>query len=196
MIFNEKTIKKLSIQKPFIGYKIVFVYSIRYTFDIVDIFVLGIEVSQDMSAMCDGCLLSFVPDPSRDTSGLWDDYGAGGPLILFPDSGAVTSLLRVRHSTNNASYVVEIIGTNLQCRQGIMDVFLQNGCPILGCTGLAFTECKREAVKIELNGIVLCTYICTPSTETDTIFIRVKKANHISASYGSWSINSVSFIHI
>ena len=146
--------------------------------------------------MCDGCLLSFVPDASRDTSALWDSNGTGGPLILFPDSEAHTSLLRVKHSKINASYAVEITGTNLQCRQGIMDVFLQNGCAILGHTGLAFTECRREAVKIDLNGIILCTYTCSPSTETDTIFIRVKKAKHITAIYGSWSINSVSFIHI
>ena len=149
-----------------------------------------------MSAMCDGCLLSFVPDPSRDTSGLWDSSGTGGPLILFPDSEAHTSLLRVKHNKTSASYVVEITGTNLQCRQGIMDVFLQNDCAILGHTGLAFTECRREAVKIDLYGIILCTYTCTPSTETDTIFIRVKKAKHITASYGGWSINSVSFIHL
>ena len=142
---------------------------------LIDIIIRDVMVSQDALTMCDGCLLSFVADLNRDTSGLMDGSGIINPLILFPDQRAHTCLLRVRHSLTSATYAMEIVGANLQCRQGIMDVFLKNGCASTGHMGLLFTECKGRPVTTQMDGTTLCTYICTPSTESDTTFISLRK---------------------
>ena len=162
---------------------------------IVDISVLDIAVSP-VTSMSDGCLFSFTADPNRDTSGLSVGSATGRPLALFPDPGARTCQLRVRHSKTSASYAVEIIGTNLQCRQGIMDVFIQNGCATTSQTGVLFTECRRSEVMAEGNGNISCTYICKPATETGTTSIRISKMKHIAASYENWSLSTVKLIRI
>ena len=155
-------------------------------------------VSQDTLTMCRGCQLNFAADLNRDISGLLGGSGTGSPLILFPDPQALTCLLRVRlvGEASASSYAMEIVGMNVRCQQGILDVFLWNGSATSRHTGLWFTECKWGPVKIQMDGTTLCRYICIPLTKSDTAFIRVSKAKHISDSYEKWSLQSVKLIRI
>ena len=153
--------------------------------------------SQDTLTMCRGCQQNFAADFRRDTSGLLGGNGTGSPLILFPDPQALTCLLRVRLGEASASsYAMEIVGMNLQCQQGILDVFLWNGNGASSHTGLWFTECKWGPMKIQMDGTTLCRYICMPLTKSDAAFIRVSKVKHVIDSYEKWSLHSVKLIRI
>ena len=167
-----------------------------YVIYVADVPVRDIAVSEDTSVMCGGGLVSFVADHTRDTSGLLVGTGTERPLILFPVSGALFCLLRVGHSETSVSYMVQIVGTHLHCQQGIMDVFIQDDCAQLGHNGVLFRECTWSLVKMQGDGTTLCTYICTPLAKSDTTFIRVTKARHMTDSYENWSIHSIKLIRI
>ena len=139
--------------------------------------------------MCNRCYVDMTPDPSRDTTGLVD--GSGNPFILFPNVGTKNCILRVNHIEINYPYYVDLVGSNLHCRQGVLNVFIQDTCGVTDNTGVLFRECTLELTETEGVGLTHCEYKCTPAFTCRSTYVGFSKATHITTDYGSWSLNSI-----
>ena len=131
----------------------------------------------------------MIPDPSRDTTGLVD--GSGNSFVIFPDVGAKNCLLRINHSEINLPYYVDLVGSNLHCRPGVMNVFIRDTCGMTHNTGVLFRECTHELTETQGGGLTHCEYKCFPAFTSRSTYIGFSKATHITTDYGRWSLNSI-----
>ena len=136
--------------------------------------------------MCNGCYVDMTPDPSRDTTGLVDK--SGNAFVIFPNVGTKTCNLRVNHSEIHYPYYVDLVGSNLHCRQGVMNVFIRDTCGVTDNTGVLFRECTHELTETQGGGLTHCEYKCTPAFTSRSTYVGFRKATHITTDYESWSL--------
>ena len=160
---------------------------------ILVIFIIsGITAANSVSDnKCDknNCPLLFAEDVASDTTK--QQFVHESTLRIFPDSKSNIRLFRVGHSDFKNAYETEIVGENLHCNLGLVDVFLQDPCVGTGNHRRSYKECVHGGIDSHPHGNMRCTYRCYPIYNSNTTFVRFAKVNYITADYSAWVLNTI-----
>ena len=161
---------------------------IRGIFFIISGMTTADSVSQDK---CDKnkCPLLFAEEIAFDTTKY--QFGHENPVRIFHDSKSNMRLFRVIHADFKNLYETEIIGVNLQCSLGLVDVFLQDTCVDSANNRRSYKECVSRRIDSHANGTMNCTYRCYPMFNSNTTFVRFAKLKYITADYNAWVLNAI-----
>ena len=149
-----------------------------------------IGASHDKCNKNSNCPLLFAEDIAFDTTE--QRRGHGTSVSIFPDSISNIRLFRVSHANFTNPYETEIIGVNLQCSLGLMDVFLQDTC--VGSAAYhqwSYKECVRGGTDAHANGTMRCTYRCYPINNSNTTFVRFARVNYNTADNNVWALKAI-----
>ena len=135
------------------------------------------------------CLLLFAEEIASDTT--TQHVGLDNPVRIFPDSKSNMRLFQVGHADFKNPYETEIIGVNLQCGLGLVDVFLQDTCVGSANYCRSYKECVRMEIDNPVNGTKRCTYRCYPIYNSNTTFVRFAQVKYITADYSAWTLNAI-----
>ena len=159
---------------------------------LVIIIISGITASDSVSDdKCDknNCPLLLAENIASDTTK--QEFGHDSTVRIFPDSKSNIRLFRVAHADFKNAYETEIVGENLHCSLGLVDVFLQDPCVGTGNHRRSYKECVHGGIDTEANGTIRCTYRCYPIYNSNTTFVRFAKVNYITADYSAWALKAI-----
>ena len=92
-------------------------------------------------------------------------------------------LFRVSHADFKNTYETDVVGMNIQCSLGLVDVFLHETCVGTATYRPPFKECVRRRIDIDA---ALCIFHCSPIFNSNTTSVRFVKVKHITADYDMW----------
>ena len=147
------------------------------------------DFASDDKCNKDECPLLFAEGIVFDTAK--QHFGHGNPVRIFHDSKSNIRLFRVGHAALKNPYETEIVGENLQCRLGLVDVFLQDTCVGSANYRRSYKECAHGRVDTYANGTMRCTFRCYPIFDSNTTFVRFAKVKYITADYNAWALNAI-----
>ena len=135
------------------------------------------------------CPLLFAEDITSDNTK--QQVGLDNPVRIFLDSKTNLRLFRVGHADFKSMYETEIIGVNLECNLGLVDVFLQDPCGGSANYRRSYKECVHGGIDTHDNGTMHCTYRCYPTLNSNTTFVRFAQVKYITADYSAWALNAI-----
>ena len=153
------------------------------TFSLITVADIGVSHAEAVEDR--GCPILFDEDITSNFTRVAE--GHVGQVTIFPDSKSSMHLLRVSHAGVTNPYEIEIVGMNLICSPGLVDVFLQ----AIDQETDPYWECVRGRVYSPTDGTTHCAFRCLPMSTGKTTFVRFAKVNYVATNYDQWTLNDI-----
>ena len=160
-----------------------FVIDFYVIFTFLCITAADTDASHDKCNKNNSCSLLFAEDIAKTTPGY--------SVNIFPDSKSNMRLFRFSHADFKNAYETNIVGVNVQCRLGLVDVFLQDTCVGTATFRPSYKECVCRRIDREGSGITRCIFHCSPIFNSNTTFVRFTRVEHVTADYSVWKLDAI-----
>ena len=154
--------------------------------NISGISISGTSLRPDISSLCDQCSDANVLGPNIQNARDLQQRLLNPPVFLR-DPVAESSVVEIRHNLVTIPFMIEV-GTNLDCSEGAVSVFLDDGCVISTDVRHSYRECELVDISRQYGGFLRCDYKCLPLLGSDMTFVVFTKPSFMDDVYELWSV--------
>ena len=163
---------------------VIFCIYFYFIFTFLCITAADTDASHDKCNKNNSCSLLFAEDIASKTT-------TGNKVSIFPDPKSNMRLFRLSHADFQNTYETNIVGVNVQCSLGLVDVFLQDSCVGTATYRPSYKECARRRIDRDGSGITRCIFHCSPIFNSNTTFVRFTRVEHVTADNSVWKLDAI-----